>query len=215
MASPREMLKGGALNAAISNAVVGLLSEYVGKGPTKARAIHSGKLVLCVLEDTMTKAERSLASDGKEDFVLSMRHAFQETMREDFVAAVERLTGRKVVAFMSSNHVDPDLAAELFVLDEPITGGVDVVGPNSHKAQEQTPTISASLDASLDGNSASPDDQTTASPDGRRRVTAHAPETRATRGAPPPQLSQGADRWLDDGGSFSSGAVARSRPPSG
>jgi uncharacterized protein YbcI len=228
MASPGEVLKGGALNAAISNAVVGLLSEYVGKGPTKARAIHSGKFVLCVLEDTMTKAERSLASDGKEDFVLSMRHAFQETMREDFVAAVERLTGRKVVAFLSSNHVDPDLAAELFVLDEPITGGVEVVGPNSHKAQEQTSTMSASLDGqpspSLDGQTAaSPDGQTaaspngqpSASPDGQRRVTGHAPETRATRGAPQPQLRQGADRWLDDGGSFSSGAVARSRPPNG
>jgi len=196
MASPGEVLKGGALNAAISNAVVGLLSEYVGKGPTKARAIHSGKFVLCVLEDTMTKAERSLASDGKEDFVLSMRHAFQETMREDFVAAVERLTGRKVVAFMSSNHVDPDLAAELFVLDEPITGGVEVVGPNSQTA-------------------ASPNGQPSASPDGQQRVTGHAPETRATRGAPQPQLRQGADRWLDDGGGFSSGAVARSRPPNG
>jgi len=196
MASPGEVLKGGALNAAISNAVVGLLSEYVGKGPTKARAIHSGKFVLCVLEDTMTKAERSLATDGKEDFVLSMRHAFQQTMREDFVAAVERLTGRKVVAFLSSNHVDPDLAAELFVLDEPITGGVEVVGPNSQTA-------------------ASPNGQLSASPDGQQRVTAHAPETRATRGAPQPQLRQGADRWLDDGGSFSSGAVARSRPPNG
>ena len=220
MASPGEVLKGGALNAAISNAVVGLLSEYVGKGPTKARAIHSGKFVLCVLEDTMTKAERSLASDGKEDFVLSMRHAFQQTMREDFCAAVEGLTGRKVVAFMSSNHVDPDLAAELFVLDEPITGGVEVVGPNSHKAQEQTPTMSASLDGqpspSPDGQTvASRNGQPSASPDGQQRVTAHAPETRATRGAPQPQLRQGADRWLDDGGSFSSGAVARSRPPNG
>jgi uncharacterized protein YbcI len=211
MASPGEVLKGGALNAAISNAVVGLLSEYVGKGPTKARAIHSGKFVLCVLEDTMTKAERSLATDGKEDFVLSMRHAFQETMREDFVAAVERLTGRKVVAFMSSNHVDPDLAAELFVLDEPITGGVEVVGPNSHKAQEQTPTTAASPN----GTFASPDGQPSASPDGQQPVTGHTAETRAKRGAPQPQLRQGADRWLDDGGSFSSGAVARSRSPNG
>jgi uncharacterized protein YbcI len=120
MTSPVETLKGGALNAAISNAVVRLLSEYIGKGPTKARTIHSGKIVLCVLEDTMTKAERSLATDGKEEWVLKMRHTFQLTMRKDLTAAVEELTNRTVVAFMSANHVDPDLAAEVFVLDEPI-----------------------------------------------------------------------------------------------
>jgi uncharacterized protein YbcI len=125
MTSPVETLKGGALNAAISNAVVRLLSEYVGKGPTKARSIHSGKIVLCVLEDTMTKAERSLTADGKEDWVLKMRHAFQLTMRKDLTAAVEALTERKVVAFMSANHVEPDLAAEIFVLDEPVAGTGD------------------------------------------------------------------------------------------
>jgi uncharacterized protein YbcI len=122
MTGPVETLNGGALNAAISNAVVGLLSESVGRGPTKARTIHSDKVVVCVLEDTMTKAERTLATRGKKDFVLSMRHAFQETMEEELTAAVEGLTGRKVVAFMSANHVEPDLAAEVFVLDEPVTG---------------------------------------------------------------------------------------------
>jgi len=129
MTSPGGTLKGGALNAAISNAIVRLLADYVGKGPTRARAIHSGKIVLCVLEDTMTKAEQSLVSDGKKDLVLGMRHAFQETMHEDLAAAVEAFTGRKVVAFMSANHVDPDLAAELFVLDKPVAERADIVGP--------------------------------------------------------------------------------------
>jgi uncharacterized protein YbcI len=136
MTSPGGTLKGGALNAAISNAVVRLLADYIGKGPTKARAIHSGKIVLCILEDTMTKAEQSLVSDGKKDLVLGMRHAFQETMQEDFAAAIEAFTGRKVVAFMSANHVDPDFAAELFVLDGPVTEGVDVVGRDSFNPQE-------------------------------------------------------------------------------
>ena len=54
MASLRETSTAGELNAAISNAVVGLLSSYAGRGPTKARTIHSGNFVLCVLEDTMT-----------------------------------------------------------------------------------------------------------------------------------------------------------------
>ena len=121
MTGSHDTSQAGHLNAAISNAVVRLLRDYVGRGPTKARTIHSGKFVLCVLEDTMTKAERSLASSGEEDFVLRMRHAFQITMRDDLTTAVEALTHRKVAAFLSSNHIDPDIAAELFVLDEPLS----------------------------------------------------------------------------------------------
>jgi len=120
MASLRESPTAGELNAAISNAVVGLLSRYAGRGPTKARTIHSGNFVLCVLEDTMTTVERSLAAGGHEDFVLQGRHALQDTMQEDLTAVVEALTHRKVAAFMSVNHIAPDVAAEVFVLDEPL-----------------------------------------------------------------------------------------------
>ena len=80
----------GELNAAISNVVVRLLSRYAGRGPTKARTVHSGKLVLCVLEDTMTTAERSLAAGGREGAVLEGRHALQHTMREELTAAIDQ-----------------------------------------------------------------------------------------------------------------------------
>jgi uncharacterized protein YbcI len=137
MTSLREPPRSGEINAAISNAVVGLVREYVGRGPTKARTIHNGKLVLCVLEDTMTKAERSLATNGEKDYVLRMRHAIQTIMREDLTVAVEGLTNRKVVAFMSSNHIEPDLAAELFVLDEPIFETAEVsVSPDGSLENE-------------------------------------------------------------------------------
>jgi uncharacterized protein YbcI len=131
MTGPAETLKGGALNAAISNAVVGLLRENVGKGPTKARTFHSDKIVVCVLEDTMTRAEQSLVTHSKEDYVLGMRHALQETMQKEMTSSVEALTGRKVVAFMSANHINPDVAAEVFVLDEPVTQEVEVDGSKS------------------------------------------------------------------------------------
>lgn len=128
MASPARTLKGGSLNAAISNAVVKLFSQNVGKGPTKARTIHSGKFVLCILEDTMTKAEQTLATRGKEDYVLGMRAAFQDAMGEELTAAVEGLTGQTVVAFMSTNHVAPDFAAEVFILDAPVAEEVEAGG---------------------------------------------------------------------------------------
>jgi uncharacterized protein YbcI len=106
----------GSTSAAISNAVVGLLHDYTGRGPTHARTTIGPDTVVVVLRDCMTKAERTLAERGRADEVLSIRRAFQATMREDLVAAVERLTGRTVEAFLSDNLYDPDVAVEIFLL---------------------------------------------------------------------------------------------------
>jgi uncharacterized protein YbcI len=108
--------KGGSQSAAISQSVVRLMSEYTGRGPTKARTTISKDLITVVLEDTLTKGERSLLADGKDDLVLTTRFAFQQTMRTDLVATVQDITGRDVAAFMSANHIDPDMAVEVFVL---------------------------------------------------------------------------------------------------
>lgn len=115
--TPEARTAGGSLTAAISNAVVRIMSEYTGRGPTKARTSIRDDVVLVLMQDTLTKAERSLLAAGQTDFVLETRHLFQTTMSDDLVAAVEMLTERKVVAFMSANHVDPDMAGELFVLE--------------------------------------------------------------------------------------------------
>ena len=69
------------------------------------------------LRDTLTKGERSLVADGRAQLVLDMRKAYQQTMRNDLVAGVEEITGRKVIAFFSDNHIDPDMAMESFVLE--------------------------------------------------------------------------------------------------
>ncbi len=116
-ASPSDEHSGrGELNAAISNAVVKIQRDYLGRGPTKARTSIRDNAVVVLLEDTLTKAERSLVLDGKEDEVLVTRGSLQRTMRRDMEAAVEALTGRAVVAFMSTNHIDPDIACEVFVM---------------------------------------------------------------------------------------------------
>lgn len=107
----------GSVAAAISNATVKLLNEYTGRGPTKAKTTISRDLIAVVLQDTMTKAERTLASKGDGQFVIDMRHRFQRAMQEDLVAAVERLSERKVIAFMSDNHINPDMAVEIFILE--------------------------------------------------------------------------------------------------
>lgn len=111
-----EDLKNGELAAAIANMTVHLLSEYTGRGPTRARTHLSGDLVAVVLHDNMTKGERSLIRAGEEDQVLETRQAYQRTMREDLADGVATLTGREVIAFMSANHIDPDVGVEIFIL---------------------------------------------------------------------------------------------------
>ena len=73
-------------------------------------------LVTVLLADTLTKGERTLVDHGQGENVLRLRHEFQLLMRDDLVAVVENQLDRKVVAFMSQNHIDPDLAVEIFVL---------------------------------------------------------------------------------------------------
>ena len=110
----------GSTSAAISDAAVRVLREYTGRGPTKVRTIMGRDMAVILMGDTLTKAERSLVESGDEPLVHDIRHRFQMTMRDDLVEIVEKCTGRIVAAFMSANHFNPDLAAEIFVL-EPVT----------------------------------------------------------------------------------------------
>jgi uncharacterized protein YbcI len=109
----------GSLAARIANATVHLISEYTGRGPTRAKAYVNDELVTVVLRDTLTRGERSLVADGQSELVLNTRKAFQMTMRSDLTRAVETLTGQPVIAFLSDNHIDPDVAIEAFVLGPP------------------------------------------------------------------------------------------------
>jgi uncharacterized protein YbcI len=120
---------GNSVMAAISNAAVRIMADYTGRGPTKARTSIRDDVVLILMQDTLTKAERTLLAAGQGDFVLDTRHRFQTTMRDDLIAAVEMLVQRKVIAFMSTNHMDPDMAAEVFVLEPAATS--DGANPSS------------------------------------------------------------------------------------
>ena len=143
MASETPHSVDGELNAAITRAVVGVHSQYVGRGPTKAQTFYRGPVIVTVMENAMTKAERSLVKDGELETVLGMRRKFQRTMREDLVSEIERLTGQKVLAFMSDNHVEPDLAAELFFLDGPVGGPEDGHLPGGLDGFPDAPALDA------------------------------------------------------------------------
>ena len=112
-----EQRQGKPPAAMISTATVQLLHEYTGRGPTKAKTIINDDVVTVMLADTLTKGERKLVETGSSDRVIRLRHDFQLAMRDDLVAIVEGQLERKVIAFMSQNHIDPDLAVEVFVLE--------------------------------------------------------------------------------------------------
>jgi uncharacterized protein YbcI len=135
--APMERTADSSLHVAISNAVVGCMREYTGRGPTRARTTIHDNVVLVMLEQTLTKGERALVNRGRGTKVLAIRREFQEAMREESSQKVAELTGRGVIAFMSANNIDPDLASEIYVLDGRPEYGARPGNP--HSAGRPTP----------------------------------------------------------------------------
>jgi uncharacterized protein YbcI len=103
-------------SAAISKLAIRLMSHYTGRGPNKVRTYFNDDMITIVMRDLLTKPESRLHDNGQTDLVLSMRKAFQDVMSGEFIAGIEDITHRKVIAFMSANSVEPDIAVETFVL---------------------------------------------------------------------------------------------------
>ena len=112
-----RVLSGGELALAISTAVVRALASTTGRGPTKAKTTLGENAVFVVVQDTLTRGERVLVDAGEAKAVLDLRRLWQGVMRNDCSREIEKLTGRAVVGFMSDNHIDPDIAVEVFILD--------------------------------------------------------------------------------------------------
>ena len=102
----------------VSNAMTRLYKEYFGRGPTVTRTHWSGPNALTTfLEDTLTPAERNLVNMGEHQRLRDTRMFFQYATVTEFCEPVERITGRKVRAFLSSIDTQVDgLSIETFVL---------------------------------------------------------------------------------------------------
>ncbi len=116
----------------ISNELTRSHRESFGRGASNVKTVIQKGFVVSFLEDVYTPLEKTMISGGHEQLVMDTRFAFQQMMREKYIGIVESVTGRKVRAFLSQNHIDPAIAVEIFVLDS--EGGDEVSDVEAHKA---------------------------------------------------------------------------------
>ena len=158
-ASPLEREDRGAISSQVSREIVQVHARLYGRGPTKAKTFVQDEFILCVLEDVYTPAERTLVAAGSAAEVKASRHAFQEAVAEQFIEIVERAAGRRVRVFLSQVSNEPEVSAELFMM-EPYPASTDGASASTDGASASTDGASASTDgasASTDGASASTD----------------------------------------------------------
>ncbi len=116
-------LAGGKLLSQISNRIVSMMHEHYGRGPIKAKTYVVDNLIVCVLSDSgLIPIERTMIRRGEPERVLEMRRDFQRMMAVPYTEMIEELTARKVLAFLSQAHMEPDLTVEMFLMDGPING---------------------------------------------------------------------------------------------
>ena len=126
----------------ISNEMVRLYKEQFGRGPTKTRTTWAGPdTVVVILEQTFTPAERRLRQMGEHGRLRELRMLFQYSELPRFCEPIERLTGRKVRAFVSGLDTETDLATEMFILHP---AGYD--GPSRAQAQTDDEQLTAAQD---------------------------------------------------------------------
>jgi uncharacterized protein YbcI len=118
---PREQRTRSEVEKAISDGLVRLHSQYYGHGPVKACTYYVDDLVLVRLNETFTRAERTLIDRGEKDAIQHIRRRFQQHMAEEFKAVVEQATGRSVLSFLSETNVETDISIECFFVGTELT----------------------------------------------------------------------------------------------
>ena len=126
MSAPDGPLHGDDLLQAVTEAMVDLHQRYHHRQPVTAKTmLMGGDLLVCVMGGVYTEVEKTMIELQRHTIVAETRNAFQLAMQDKFIAAVEQLSGRRVLAFMSDSNVGPDLEIELFVLEPDVHDPVE------------------------------------------------------------------------------------------
>jgi uncharacterized protein YbcI len=134
-------LAGGQLLAAISTSIVGILRDHYGRGPMKAKTYVLDDIIVVVMRGSgFTPLEQTIMDSGQPDRVITMREDFQRVMAERYEQKIEELTGRKVLAFLSQAHVEPDITMEIFFVDGPLDGfgAVEITEPETDRVRRNS-----------------------------------------------------------------------------
>lgn len=106
----------GKVRSTIASEFVRLHAEYYGRGPTRAKVHVTDELLVVVLEETFTPAEKTLIARGEGEGIQDIRRRFQRAMKDQFKAVVEQATGSRVRSFLSETDIDADISVEVFLL---------------------------------------------------------------------------------------------------
>ena len=118
-------LTGDDLLVAVTDAMVALHKRYYQRAPVTGKTLLlGGEVLVCVLGGVYTDVEKTMIELQRTTVVQETRSAFQTAMQHKFISAVERLSGRDVLSFISNHHVGPDMEIELFML-EPLNSEAD------------------------------------------------------------------------------------------
>ena len=122
-------LTGDDLLVAVTDAMVALHKRYYQRAPVTGKTLLlGGEVLVCVLGGVYTDVEKTMIELQRTAVVQETRSAFQTAMQHKFISAVERLSGRGVVSFISDQHVGPDMEIELFML-KPLNSELDTRPP--------------------------------------------------------------------------------------
>ena len=108
----------GSILRDISRAMVRLYKEQFGRGPENVSTHYSTPdTIISILGNSLTPVERTMRDIGEEQRLRDIRMMFQHATEPKFREAVEQITGRRVIGFMSGIDVQHDLSCEVFTLE--------------------------------------------------------------------------------------------------
>jgi len=125
MIAPKDRVeqeaRDGPMLSALSKEMVALYKTQLGRGPTKVRTHWAGPDALVVtLEDSFTPAEHRLVEMGEDARLRETRTFFQYATAKEFIEAAERISNRRVRAFVSGIDTGADVSSEVFYLEPDI-----------------------------------------------------------------------------------------------
>jgi uncharacterized protein YbcI len=125
VSAPDVPLVGHELLDAVTAEMVLFHERYHHRIPVTAKTLLLGdEILVCVLAGVYSDVEKTMIELQRGTLVQQVRSAFQVAMQSRFIETVERLSGREVLAFISDQHVGPDIEIELFMLKPNGTGGL-------------------------------------------------------------------------------------------